>query len=240
MSTRLLRANSSARLGVSKSSRLSLPSIWRTISASSRRLLKRSSMMRTVLRWARASASSEMTPGRAGLRGDHGVLLAEKRQRLIEQEACPGGGPDGRGPGMPAGRCPEPPRATREVARAATRAEPRGTGPARRCRAGISKLWSGREDLNLRPPAPHAGALPGCATPRHEPRIIARSSVEAQQLADSQQFLPHFVACRRPARRGPSRRRSRPVHWAATARGVPERPAQGQRRPPIPADAARR
>ena len=27
--------------------------------------------------------------------------------------------------------------------------------------------WSGREDLNLRPPAPKAGALPGCATPRH-------------------------------------------------------------------------
>ena len=26
--------------------------------------------------------------------------------------------------------------------------------------------WSGREDLNLRPPAPHAGTLPGCATPR--------------------------------------------------------------------------
>src|SRR6202011_91869 len=28
------------------------------------------------------------------------------------------------------------------------------------------KKWSGREDLNLRPPAPKAGALPGCATPR--------------------------------------------------------------------------
>jgi hypothetical protein len=27
--------------------------------------------------------------------------------------------------------------------------------------------WSGREDSNLRPPAPEAGALPGCATPRH-------------------------------------------------------------------------
>src|SRR5436853_2878303 len=27
-------------------------------------------------------------------------------------------------------------------------------------------FWSGREDLNLRPPAPKAGALPGCATPR--------------------------------------------------------------------------
>ena len=25
------------------------------------------------------------------------------------------------------------------------------------------KSWSGREDLNLRPPAPKAGALPGCA-----------------------------------------------------------------------------
>lgn len=33
--------------------------------------------------------------------------------------------------------------------------------------------WSGREDLNLRPPAPHAGALPGCATLRpKEKRII--------------------------------------------------------------------
>ena len=28
------------------------------------------------------------------------------------------------------------------------------------------KIKSGRQDLNLRPPAPHAGALPGCATSR--------------------------------------------------------------------------
>ena len=28
------------------------------------------------------------------------------------------------------------------------------------------KNWSGREDLNLRPPDPQSGALPGCATPR--------------------------------------------------------------------------
>ena len=27
-------------------------------------------------------------------------------------------------------------------------------------------IWSGREDLNLRPLAPHASTLPGCATPR--------------------------------------------------------------------------
>src|SRR5258707_602059 len=30
------------------------------------------------------------------------------------------------------------------------------------------KEWSGRRDLNRGPPAPKAGALPGCATPRHE------------------------------------------------------------------------
>ena len=30
--------------------------------------------------------------------------------------------------------------------------------------------WSGRQDLNLRPPAPQAGALPGCATPRQAAR----------------------------------------------------------------------
>ena len=29
-------------------------------------------------------------------------------------------------------------------------------------------FWSGRDDLNVRPPAPKAGALPGCATPRQE------------------------------------------------------------------------
>ena len=32
---------------------------------------------------------------------------------------------------------------------------------------GLSRSnWSGREDLNLRPPEPHSGALPNCATPR--------------------------------------------------------------------------
>ena len=29
-------------------------------------------------------------------------------------------------------------------------------------------IWSGSRDLNPGPPAPEAGALPGCATPRHE------------------------------------------------------------------------
>src|SRR5258708_38759850 len=31
---------------------------------------------------------------------------------------------------------------------------------------GSSERWSGRLDSNQRPPAPKAGALPGCATPR--------------------------------------------------------------------------
>jgi hypothetical protein len=30
--------------------------------------------------------------------------------------------------------------------------------------------WSGRQDLNLRPLAPQASALPGCATPRKQER----------------------------------------------------------------------
>jgi hypothetical protein len=33
-------------------------------------------------------------------------------------------------------------------------------------------LWSGREDLNLRLPAPKAGALPGCATPRYHAVLL--------------------------------------------------------------------
>ena len=37
-----------------------------------------------------------------------------------------------------------------------------------------TNFWSGREDLNLRPPAPHAGTLPGCATPRKK-KIITDS-----------------------------------------------------------------
>ena len=34
-------------------------------------------------------------------------------------------------------------------------------------------MWSGREDLNLRPPAPEAGTLPDCATPRIGRQVLA-------------------------------------------------------------------
>src|SRR6516162_4576595 len=42
--------------------------------------------------------------------------------------------------------------------------------------------WSGRADLNGRPPAPKAGALPGCATPRHlhDGRSLARAARVSQ------------------------------------------------------------
>ena len=33
--------------------------------------------------------------------------------------------------------------------------------------------WSGRWDSNSRPSAPKADALPDCATPRHEERILS-------------------------------------------------------------------
>src|ERR1700687_5456100 len=35
--------------------------------------------------------------------------------------------------------------------------------------------WSGRADLNRGPPAPKAGALPGCATPRHEALLDSKA-----------------------------------------------------------------
>ena len=58
--------------------------------------------------------------------------------------------------------------------------------------------WSGREDLNLRPPAPKAGALPGCATPRR----LVRSDLpktDASERTASIWFGPR--GCQRARRR---------------------------------------
>src|SRR5688572_19427538 len=49
--------------------------------------------------------------------------------------------------------------------------------------------WSGRQDLNLRPSAPKADALPGCATPRlrrklrraNPPRLLLSETTSACQ-----------------------------------------------------------
>ena len=48
-----------------------------------------------------------------------------------------------------------------------------------RGRKGGRENWSGREDSNLRPPAPKAGALPDCATPR---RGTPHNSVAADAI----------------------------------------------------------
>lgn len=47
------------------------------------------------------------------------------------------------------------------------------------------KIWSGRQDLNLRHPAPKAGALPNCA--------IARYAIKAQEIIIND---AGYIACR--------------------------------------------
>src|SRR5437867_11123000 len=42
--------------------------------------------------------------------------------------------------------------------------------------------WSGWPDLNRRPPAPKAGALPGCATPRIPENSITQAASRFSQL----------------------------------------------------------
>src|SRR4029079_6073847 len=43
--------------------------------------------------------------------------------------------------------------------------------------------WSGRRDSNSRPPAPKAGALPGCATPRHTTDLILSCFLQQRKLS---------------------------------------------------------
>jgi hypothetical protein len=58
--------------------------------------------------------------------------------------------------------------------------------------------WSGRQDSNLRPLAPHASALPGCATPRPRGRMIAQMALgnansAAQNLDKFLEFQAHLM-----------------------------------------------
>ena len=75
------------------------------------------------------------------------------------------------------------------------------------CRVGRRFGESGREDLNLRQPAPKAGALPGCATPR--------SRIQPQEAG------PYGLAAR-SVNVAPPRGRGRVAALAAyTVRSVP-------------------
>ncbi len=54
---------------------------------------------------------------------------------------------------------------------------------------------SGRQDLNLRPPAPKAGALPNCATPRKLHSAIFTSAVRCVRESTLQRgFHIHQIA----------------------------------------------
>ena len=56
--------------------------------------------------------------------------------------------------------------------------------------------WSGRSDSNARPPEPHSGALPGCATPRRSEVYQTREQPRSRG------------ACRRPRNVGAVAQRS--------------------------------
>src|SRR5256885_1075393 len=67
-------------------------------------------------------------------------------------------------------------------------------------------LWSGRRDLNPRPLAPQASALPGCATPRTIQVSLAgidlfRIAKNLQHLVDLVLHAPDYLDCvaRRPS-----------------------------------------
>ena len=54
-----------------------------------------------------------------------------------------------------------------------------------------NQKWSGRRDLNSGPPAPKAGALPGCATPRHEVRPYSKAVCDfAPSLSECESDTP--------------------------------------------------
>src|SRR5438105_6146626 len=59
------------------------------------------------------------------------------------------------------------------------------------CFAEMGSVWSGRGDLNPRPPEPHSGTLPGCATAR----LLAMLS--RQSCGPENKVLGHFDISRR-------------------------------------------
>src|ERR1700682_1750413 len=63
-------------------------------------------------------------------------------------------------------------------------------GRRKTSRKARSIYWSGRADLNRGPPAPKAGALPGCATPRHN---CSTDSKPLPELAKTRALAKAFV-----------------------------------------------
>jgi hypothetical protein len=70
------------------------------------------------------------------------------------------------------------------------------------------KQWSGRLDLNQRPPAPKAGALPGCATPRHTTTYAIITLFESYRQVRLPRKLLASGRSAIPARRRPAAAKS--------------------------------
>ena len=85
------------------------------------------------------------------------------------EDAGAGGGPDGPDPHLSGGRF---------LPSCRYGAQTKAPGEASGGRF-VLRSWSGRSDSNARPPEPHSGALPGCATPRCDlgPRVESRSTL---------------------------------------------------------------
>ena len=91
-------------------------------------------------------------------------------------------------------------------------------------------MWSGRGDLNPRPPAPKAGALPGCATPRRRRKCTAPTEGRPGCDRWSQppgaarpplgEQLTRGCSCQRSISSGNSARRNETNSFASTMRFV--------------------
>src|SRR4051812_25742987 len=55
----------------------------------------------------------------------------------------------------------------------------------------LERIWSGRLDSNQRPPAPKAGALPGCATPRPDRETALSHRASAETVSADRTCGPH-------------------------------------------------
>ena len=98
-----------------------------------------------------AARGERAEQGRAGAASHRGPARAVEQVGRRVADRDPRGGAD------------SVPRHDREVSR--TRSSPHVRRVAGRWRRP-TVIWSGREDLNLRPLGPHPSTLPGCATPR--------------------------------------------------------------------------
>ena len=83
---------------------------------------------------------------------------------------------------------------------------------------GNVRNWSGREDLNLRHPAPKAGALPGCATPRFPFTPTSQPPTSEEHRTDERSRSHRQARAHRTDDRRRSHRRSKPLRARASSR----------------------